>query len=88
VLDRFAPKSNSGGGWGADGLLYVTGHDRPELYALRVPASGSTLEHVATIPIQVGGQAFTWDRSQPRVLFGISRAGHEVAVMRIPPLGD
>lgn len=88
VLDRFAPKSSSGGGWGDDGLLYVTGHDRPELYALRVPASGSTLEHVATVPIQVGGQAIAWDPSRPRVLFGISRAGHEVVAMQAPALGN
>src|SRR6187402_106813 len=32
VLERMAPKSASGGAWGDDGLLYVTGHDRPELY--------------------------------------------------------
>jgi hypothetical protein len=27
VLARFAPRSTSGGAWGKDGLLYVTGHD-------------------------------------------------------------
>lgn len=87
VLDRFSPKSTSGGGWGADGLLYVTGHDRPELYALRLPSAGSTLEHVATIPVPVEGQAIAWDRSQARVLFGVSRGGHEVVAMRVtaPP---
>lgn len=87
VLDRFSPKSTSGGGWGEDGLLYVTGHDRPELYVLRLPRAGSVLEHVATIPIPVEGQAIAWDRTQSRVLFGISRASHEVVVMRVtaPP---
>ena len=29
LLERFAPMSNSGGAWGRDGLLYITGHDHP-----------------------------------------------------------
>jgi hypothetical protein len=82
VLDRFAPHSSSGGGWGDDGLLYVTGHDAPELYALRL--AGGALKHVATIPIQAEGQAVAWDASQPRILFGVSRARRQVVAMRIP----
>jgi hypothetical protein len=78
VLERFAPKSSSGGGWGPDGLLYVTGHDRRELYALRLPRTGSVLDHVATLPVPIEGQAVAWDRSRPRVLFGVSRAQREV----------
>lgn len=34
VTRRFSPMSSSGGAWGPDGLLYVTGHDHPELYVL------------------------------------------------------
>ncbi|MEE9189375.1 MAG: hypothetical protein V3U16_01230, partial [Candidatus Neomarinimicrobiota bacterium] len=30
VIERFRPKSNSGGSWGPDGLLYCTGHDSTE----------------------------------------------------------
>lgn len=86
VLECFAPKSSSGGGWGPDGLLYVTGHDRRELYALRIPRTGSVLEHVATIPVPVEGQAIAWDKSQPRVLFGISRAQREVVAIRLPTI--
>jgi hypothetical protein len=37
VLERFKPSSSSGGVWGPDGLLYVSGHDAPELYVLRLP---------------------------------------------------
>ena len=44
VLERFAPTSDSGGSWGDDGLLYVTGHDRSEIYVLREPGEGTTLE--------------------------------------------
>jgi len=39
----------------------VTGHDRPELYALRVPDLGGVLEHVATIAIPTDGQAIAWN---------------------------
>ncbi|HWK35464.1 hypothetical protein [Sphingomonas sp.] len=86
VLDRFAPMSNSGGSWGDDGLLYVTGHDRGELYALRLPDAGGMLEHVATIALPTGGQAIAWDRSQSRVLWSLDRATKMVVASRIPPV--
>ena len=86
VLERFAPMSNSGGSWGDDGLLYVTGHDRGELYALRLPEAGTVLEHVATIALPTGGQAIAWDRSQPRVLWSLDRATKMVVASRIPPV--
>lgn len=87
VVERFAPHSSSGGGWGADGLLYVTGHDRPEIYVLKLPAGGSTLESVATLAAPIEGQAIAWDPSQPRVMFGITRSTREVVEMRLPALG-
>jgi hypothetical protein len=86
VLDRFAPRSSSGGAWGKDGLLYVTGHDRPELYVLRVPNRGSVLEHVATIAIPTGGQAIGWDAREPRLLWSIERSTKEVVASHIPPV--
>jgi hypothetical protein len=85
VLARFAPMSCSGGSFGADGLLYVTGHDRPELYALRLPDAGTVLEHVATIPLPTGGQAFSWDRSGPRMLWSLDRATKQIVASRIVP---
>jgi hypothetical protein len=84
VLAQFAPMSNSGGSWGDDGLLYVTGHDRPELYALRLPEAGTVLEHVATIPLPTGGQAFAWDRARPRILWSLDRQTRNVVESRIP----
>lgn len=84
ILDRFAPMSNSGGSWGEDGLLYVTGHDRPELYALRLPEAGTVLEHVATIPLPTGGQAFSWDRAVPRVIWSLDRTTRNVVASRVP----
>jgi hypothetical protein len=84
VLARFAPMSCSGGSWGDDGLLYVTGHDRPELYALRLPEAGTVLELVATIPILTDGQAFAWDRSAKRTLWSIERKSKAIFVSTIP----
>lgn len=84
VLDRFAPRSASGGAWGKDGLLYVTGHDRPELYALRVPDGGGVLAHVATIAIPTDGQAIGWDAAVPRLLWSIERGTHEIVASHIP----
>lgn len=84
VLERFAPSSSSGGGFGDDGLLYVTGHDRGEIYALRVPAGGQVLEHVATIRAPIEGQAIAWDRSRERVLYGVTRTSRDVLSLRIP----
>ena len=84
VLDRFAPHSSSGGVWGTDGLLYVTGHDRPELYALRLPAAGSVLQHVATIPIPTNGQAIAWERGADRIMWAIERRARAVVAMRVP----
>jgi len=84
VLARLAPMSASGGSFGADGRLYVTGHDRPELYVLEAPKGGGVLKLVATIPIPSPGQAIAFDRSQPGVMFGVSRATREVVGFRLP----
>lgn len=86
VTERFQPMSSSGGGFGPDGRLYVTGHDHPELYVLELPKGGSKLDHVATIAAAIEGQAVTFDRSEPGVLYGISRPNREVVVLRLPSL--
>jgi hypothetical protein len=83
VLKRAEPMSISGGSWGADGLLYVTGHDYPELYALRLPKMGSVLEQVAMYPIKAEGQGIAWDRSEPDVLWMINRSTKEVIAQRL-----
>ena len=63
LVDLFTPKSNSGGAWGADGLLYCTGHDRAEVYVLKLPKSGYTLQHMSTLPAPIEGQGIAIDRS-------------------------
>ena len=86
VLERMAPMSASGGVWGDDGLLYVTGHGRPELYALRVPPDGGVLQLVATIALPTDGQAIDWDRSTPRLLWSIERKTQQLVASKIPPV--
>lgn len=86
VLERFAPTSSSGGGWGDDGLLYVSGHDAPELYVLALPEAGSVLRHVATVNVGLEGQGWAWDRTADREIWGISRAGRSVVHIHVPPL--
>lgn len=84
VLERFAPYSSSGGAWGEDGLLYVTGHDRPEMYALHLPSAGSVLQLVATIAIPGEGQAISWQRGEGRVLWSIKRKTREAVAASVP----
>ncbi len=88
VIATWGQSACSGGDWGDDGLLYVTGHDAPELYVLRLPRQGVRLEHVTTIAVPFEGQGWAWDRSagRERVIFGISRARREVISARIPRL--
>jgi len=89
VLRRIAPMSISGGGWGPDGRLYLTGHDLPELYAMQLPTEGgAVLDHLATFPIEAEGQAVDWDETQPGMLYGISRAGGVMLEMRVPVTGE
>ena len=77
ILDRFEDMSNSGGSWGPDGDLYLTGHDPAELYRMRLPNAGSVLELVQVLPMNIRGQGIAWDRSQPGVIYGIIRATAE-----------
>jgi hypothetical protein len=78
VIKRVAPNSCSGGSWGPDGLLYVSGHDHAEVYALRLPSSGSVLEYLGVEPFPIKGQAIAFDRSGTGLLYGIVRADSTV----------
>lgn len=88
VIATWGRSSCSGGDWGDDGLLYVTGHDAAELYVLRLPRMGVTLEYVTTIDVPFEGQGWAWDRSADgqRVIYGISRARQQVIAASIPKL--
>jgi hypothetical protein len=84
ILDRIAPMSISGGGWGPDGRLYLSGHDLPELYVVAIPNGGGVLEHVETYGMEAEGQAIDWDESTPGMLYGITRSSREILAMRVP----
>jgi hypothetical protein len=74
VLDRFEDMSNSGGSWGPDGFLYLSGHDPAEVYKMTLPDAGSVLRLVEIVPLSIRGQGIAWDRAQPGVIYGIIRA--------------
>jgi hypothetical protein len=85
VIERMKPYAASGGALGPDGLLYLTGHDRPEMYVLAAPTMGPKLIHVATIAIDIEGQAFAFDKSAAiPTVWGISRPNREVRAFQLP----
>jgi hypothetical protein len=57
--------SSSGGSFGPDGWLYITGHDVPAVYVVKLPSAGDVVIWVATIYAgDIAGQGIAWDRSQ------------------------
>ena len=83
IIARLRPMSNSGGSWGPDGFLYLTGHDAAEIYRVRLPQAGSVLELVDILPLEFHGQGIAWDRLQPGVLYTIERQDKTVQVFRL-----
>lgn len=77
--------SCSGGSWGPDGKLYVTGHDSAEVYVLEIDTSDA-LRYLRTEPVAgIFGQAIVWDRSAVKpTLWGIVKNKH-VALTLLPP---
>jgi hypothetical protein len=86
ILDRFRPMSNSGGSWGPDGRLWITGHDLDEAYVMEPPRAGSELRWIATVRLPgVEGQGITWDLSGPRpTLWAIKRSTKQVLQFEVP----
>lgn len=85
VLERLKPHSTSGGAFGPDGRLYVSGHDRPELYVLELPAAGPVLRHVATIEVPFAGQAFSLEAIPEGLrLYAVDRRDRELLVIDLP----
>ncbi|MGI6075520.1 MAG: hypothetical protein ACOYD9_04050 [Pyramidobacter sp.] len=74
ILERLGDMSNSGGSWGADGYLYLSGHDNKEVYKCKIPQMGSVVELMEIIPLDIRGQGIAWDRSEAKNLYGIIRA--------------
>lgn len=86
ILERMRPMSNSGGSWGPDGLLYLTGHDHGEIYVTCLPAAGSTIIWLGTVRVDgMEGQGIAWDRSadEPE-LWAILKQDRQVLRVRMP----
>lgn len=83
VVEKFDDMSNSGGSWGPDGHLYLSGHDPAEAYAMDIPEMGSTLKWIGTVPLDIAGQGIAWDRSQPDVIYGFVRKTNTVTVNKV-----
>lgn len=89
VIERMAPYAASGGALGPDGLLYMLGHDRPEMYVMARPVMGPTLIHVATIALDAPGQAFSFVPGTAREVLAIDRdegVVRHIALPVLPPL--
>lgn len=84
VAERLAPHAASGGAIGPDGLLYVLGHDRPEMYVLAKPDMGPYLVHVASLSLEANGQAFAFDPSGLRIVWVIDRHAGKVRAIQLP----
>ncbi len=81
VTQRFYPNSNSGGTWGPNNLLYCTGHDKAEVYVLRVPSKESQLILIQILPVSSTGQGLAWDPELPH-LYTINRKKREIIVSK------
>ncbi len=88
VISRMAPYAASGGAIGPDGLLYLLGHDLPEMYVVAKPTMGPVLIHVATIALEAEGQAFSFVPDGSGDIFAIDRADGLVRHIDLPPVGD
>ena len=87
VMARMAPHAASGGAVGPDGLLYVLGHDRPEMYVLAKPLRGPVLTHVTTIAVEAEGQAFSFAPDGARRIAAVDRRKGEILLIDLPEVG-
>ncbi|MEZ6113622.1 MAG: prolyl oligopeptidase family serine peptidase [Pirellulaceae bacterium] len=76
LIKQLGSYSLSGGLWRGE-LLYVTGHDDPVVFRLRLPADGQVLELVDKQAVPFTGQGFAVD-TPVNSLVGINRAKRQV----------
>ncbi len=76
VVEKWGLMSCSGGSWGNDGKLYVTGHDNGEV--LVIAMDSDHLRYVRSEAVRgISGQAIAWDRFAERpTLWGIVKNKH------------
>ena len=85
VISEIKPMSASGGSWASDDKLYITGHDSAKVYVLKLPRSGSVLEHMQSLKIDSHGQGIAWDRGRKNIIYGIIRKDNSVVVSELAP---
>src|SRR5690554_6163642 len=78
LLERFSGMSNSGGYITDEGDIIITGHDHKELYHLRFPKMGYTLQWVDTWPAPFEGQGIAVDPEDKAIIYGISRSQKKI----------
>lgn len=83
LVEKFGDYSSSGGAFGPDGRLYVTGHDNQELYVLGLPQAGSVLEYHGHISIEAKGQAFAFDLQDAWKMYSIVKDERRVIVSHL-----
>lgn len=86
ITDLMAPYAASGGAIGPDGRLYVSGHDRPEIYVLEAPTSGPYLTHIATISLEIEGQAFSFAPDNSLIIYAVDRKLGLVKAIELPKI--
>jgi hypothetical protein len=83
VVEKFGMMSNSGGSFGPDGILYCTGHDLPELYAMKFPESGSVMELLEVVPVDNAGQGIAWDRFNHGFIYCLRKKDRHVVICKM-----
>jgi hypothetical protein len=69
-----------------DGIIFCTGHDDPELYELRFPGKGFTLQGIDTHPLGSFGQGIACEKKSEKLwIYGIVRDENTVIVSEITP---
>jgi hypothetical protein len=70
VEAKLVPNSASGGSFGPDGRLYIAAKRGAEIHALSFPKAGSTMIWEGSYAVDIQGQQFSWDRSNPGMVYG------------------
>ena len=83
LIEKFRPMSNSGAIWVGD-ELYVTGHDYYEVYVLKSPQIGYTMQYIKTLQVPFFGQGIAIDEvGNKKYIYGIIKKTNEVIVSEI-----
>lgn len=84
LINKFEPKSNSGGVILPDGRILCTGHDNYEVYVLEFPEKGYTLNWTETIPVGSYGQGIAYERiGKSEYIYGVIKKENKIILTKI-----